>query len=144
MWSGCLDVPAFLLLSRNRNQGCEGIYGECASKTPQGSKAGNQKQVPNGLYSTLPFYKYTSRHISYYFIHSFKKHLLSIYYGIKHNQESRFLRSWGPEQMGPTRVTQVFCGGRGDRSQSANAQGMGNMGNSGDSCGWDRKRFQRS
>lgn len=73
----------------------------------RGSKAGNQKQGPNGTYSVLSFYKYTYRHISYSSNYSFKKCLLSICYGFNHHQESRFLPSWGP-----TRVTQVVCGGQ--------------------------------
>lgn len=49
-------------------RGAKGSMENVPQRPPQGSKAGNRKQVPNGLYSTLPFYKYTSRHISYYFI----------------------------------------------------------------------------
>lgn len=34
------------------------------------------------------------------------------HYDINHNQQSPFLPSWSPEQRGPTRVTQMFCGGQ--------------------------------
>ena len=79
------------------------------------SKAGTQKQVPNAFPIQCDVHSKTH---CYRFIHSFKKHLLSTYYDINCNQESRFLLSWNPKQVRPTGWQKCSREDQGDRDGS--------------------------